>query len=389
MIIRKTHELEAVCERARRAGRVGLDTEFHSEDTFYPRLALVQLAVEDDVVVVDPLAEGISADPLIDLLADPAVEVVAHAAEADVAIIYHLRGKAATRVYDTQVAAALLGMGMSISYGKLVKKACGVSLPKLASFTNWLRRPLSDEQLEYARQDVRYLFQMRDWLHEQLMLLGREAWLDEQLAPLHDPARLDPKPEQVGLRVRGPRELDALSRHVLKALSIWRETACRERDVPRKRVLLDPTMVEIARRRPATRQALFSVRGMRRNFKGTDEVLALIAAATKEAATLPREGRGRGLPQLPPADPQALAVVRAVLGVIAQDARIDMSLLATQDELEALLRERRHPSYDPSHHPILNGWRGELAGQALLAFIEGRRVARLDPESGGVALIEP
>ena len=387
MIIRTTHELEAVCERARDAGRVGLDTEFHSEDTFYPRLALVQLAVEEDVVVVDPLAGEISADPLVELLADPEVEVVAHAAEADMAIIYHLRGKAATRVYDTQVAAALLGMGMSISYGRLVKRACGVSLPKQASFTNWMRRPLSKEQLKYARQDVLYLFPMRDWLHEQIVALGREAWLEEQLVPLHDPDRLDPDPARVGRRGNGPRDLDRLSRHVFQAISVWRERACRERDIPRKRVLLDPTMVEIARRKPTNRQALFSIRGMRRNFKGTDELIALIAAASAEAAALPPEERGPSNPQLPPADPQALALVRAVLGAIAQEARIDLSLLANQDELERLLRARHHPSFDPSEHSLLCGWRGELAGQQLLAFIEGRSAARLESRGGRVGFV--
>jgi ribonuclease D len=392
MLIQETADLIAVCERARAHGRLALDTEFHNEDTYYARLALLQIGIDDrrpgepleddDILLIDPQARGLDLSPLADLLLDPGVEVVLHASENDLIIVERFKGRPATRVFDTQVAAAMLGMGSQIGYAKLIEKACRVSLEKQESFSNWLARPLRDAQLAYARDDVRHLLLARDWLAQRVDERGRRAWLDEELQYLEDPSRYHRDPSEAWRRVPGSRDLDPASHLTLQALAGWREERARSRDIPRQRILGDKTLLEFARRRPATRGALLATRGLRRSFREIDEVLALIQRAIREASELAPRPRKRGRSGPPRADRHVVALVSAVLSALSHKADIETSLLANRRETEALVCWYGEPEFDASEVRLLNGWRADLIGNDVLAFLEGRVSVQLDAQTG-------
>lgn len=392
MLIKRSDDLRAVCERARAHGRVAVDTEFHQEETYYARLALVQLGVDDrrpgepldddDIFLIDPLDRDFDITPLADLMVDPAVEVVFHAAENDLVIIERFQDKPATNVFDTQVAAAMLGMGAQIGYGRLMEQVCGVSLAKQESFSNWLARPLRDAQLSYAQDDVRHLLVARDRLAQGIDERGRRDWLAEELQRLEDPARYNLDVSEAWRRVPGSRDLSGRAQIAIQALAAWREDLARSRNVPRQRVLGDKTVLEFARRPPANRNALLATRGLRRGFREADEVLAVLARAAEEAKGLPRQSRKRDRSWPPQPDKHVVSLVGSVLGALSQQANIDSSLLANRREVEALVCWHGDPEFDPTNHRLLTGWRAELVGNNLLDFLEGRVSVQLDAETG-------
>ncbi len=392
MLVQRNDDLVAMCKRVRAHGRMAVDTEFHQEDTYYARLALVQVGVDDreqgkalgndDIYLIDPLASGLDLDPLADLMVDPEIELVFHAADNDLVILERWRGTPATHVFDTQVAAAMLGMGHQVGYGRLMEQVCGVTLEKGESFSNWLSRPLRKSQLSYARDDVRHLLVARDRLAEQLEQKGRSSWIEEEFKRFEDPARFDQDPQLAWRRVSGARNLDPRTQVVIQAIAAWREELARSRNIPRPRVLADKTVLEFAKRRPATRRDLLSVRGLRRDFRQIDEVLAVIQRAEDEAQDLPRRSRkrGRNAPSQP--DKDVLALAGAVLSALTKRAGVDSSLLANRKELEAMMTWYGEADFDRSQYRLLNGWRYELIGRDLLAFLEGRVSVQIDTDTG-------
>ncbi|MGN6572987.1 MAG: ribonuclease D, partial [Pseudolabrys sp.] len=243
--ITTSEELAAVCARMRKHRYVTVDTEFLRETTYYPLLCVAQVATADEAVVIDALAPGIDLSPFFDLLVDENVVKVFHAARQDIEIVWNMAGKIPHPIFDTQVAAMVLGYGDSISYDQLVQRITGDQLDKSHRFTDWTRRPLSDAQLVYAVSDVTHLRDVYLKLDEDLHKRGRANWVSAEMEVLTSPDtyRADPERawERLKSRVRKPKELG-----VLIEVAAWREREAQTRDVPRSRVLKDEVLGDIA-----------------------------------------------------------------------------------------------------------------------------------------------
>ena len=340
-------------------GLLALDTEFMRERTFHPRLCLVQLEVAGRVLLVDPLAiPGLPA--LVSPLVDPRRVKVLHAARQDLEALLPVTGRPLAPVFDTQLAAGLLGFPAQIGYGELVRRLLGIELHKGHTRTDWTRRPLSREQLIYAAEDVAHLPALAELLEERLTAAGRRGWLDEDAAALVDPALYRTDPEQAWRRLRGLERLDPQGRAIARALAGWRERRALARDLPRGWILADAALLELARLRPRTRSQLADLEALPRGTveKQGDALLAAIAAAAISEDDLDSNGAER-----PDAGQrQQLKALQQRLAGIAGELDIAPEVLATRRELAALTRGNRDL-------PVLAGWRRSVIGEPLLAAL--------------------
>lgn len=362
--INTSERLKAFCADLQGAEWIALDTEFLRERSYFAELCLVQIATRDAVACVDPLAID-DLTPLLALLHDPQCLKVFHAARQDLELFYDMDGRVPAPVFDTQIAATLAGLGEQIGYAALVEKLLGVQLAKSHSRTDWSRRPLSEEQLRYAADDVIYLVSAFEKLHEQLDNKGRLDWLSEDFAALTDPATYANPPATQWRRVKSAGRLKGVQLKVLQELAAWRETQARQRNRPRRWILRDEVLLDLARQRPADRAALSRVRGLEQGTLDRDgtTLLGLIADAGKT----PREQ----WPQLPRPTPLSEAqgalvdTSMALLRQCAAQAGVSAGALASRGDLEDLVR-------GADDIALLHGWRGELAGRTLRDWLAGR-----------------
>lgn len=371
MLISTYADLEAFCLRAQDAPVLAIDTEFLREKTYYPKLCLIQLATQDEVAIIDPLAIR-NLEPLADLLTAPETVKVLHAASQDLEILYHTLGVLPAPLFDTQVAATLLGYGQQIGYSSLVHGVCGVTLPKTESYTDWSRRPLTASQITYAEEDVVYLPRMYATMMARLTRDGREHWLDAEFA---DAVRVENFEVDDRSRYARLKRVGHLSRRQLGAareLTAWREAAARKRNIPRKWVLADEQIVELCRRDPKTIDDLFEVRGIREK---------LTTADAREVVTLMRKGY-----DLPDAELPDLGVrvrneanvdtqVDLMLALVrkrAKEHNIAAQTLAPKEELEELART------ESPECALLKGWKALLVGNELLALLHGELALSLE-----------
>ncbi|OLB60746.1 MAG: ribonuclease D, partial [Nitrospirae bacterium 13_2_20CM_2_61_4] len=254
--------LRELSERLRDSDRLALDTEFMGEDTFAPRLEIIQVATDDLIAIIDRRAVPLL-DRFLDLLTDPRILKIVHAGRQDLEIFSVEGGATLTPVFDTQLAAAMVGYGTQIGYAQLVQQVVGASLEKTETFTNWAQRPLTPQQIEYALEDVRYLFALHAHLHERLKTLGRLEWAEEEFRRLQAVSGEEARAPQLRYqRIRGWESLRPRARGVLRELAVWREQEAQKRDRPRGRILRDDILLEIARRGPTTLAGLSNLRGV-------------------------------------------------------------------------------------------------------------------------------
>lgn len=371
-------ELDLVVARAREEGRIGLDTEFMRERTYAPRLCLVQVAIGDEVVLVDPLA-GVDLSGIAALVGDPEVETVLHAAKQDLEIFYIGFGVKPVNVFDVQVAAGFAGLGASLPYGRVVEDTTGTRLEKGESYTEWCRRPLTDDQLKYAGDDVRYLIQIADELSARLRKQGREGWAREEMrVSLEDEKSYVGDPEQAWRKVSGRGSLSGRQLSVLIELARWREQTAARRDIPRGWVLKDVALVEIARRRPRSKAQLKAIRGI--NEKVAEQMASEILDAVARGLDAPEAEVGPSPPRAAQARARMLSgLADALVRARSQHADIAPELVATRGELEAIVLDLVTTGVDDSDHRLLQGWRRELAGQAVLDLAEGRIAVKAIP----------
>ena len=359
-------ELAALCERLRREPFVTVDTEFMRERTYYPELCVVQLAGEEEVAVVDAQAEGMDLAPLGDLLADPAVIKVFHAARQDVEIFLLRFGAVPAPIFDTQVAAMVAGFGDQASYDSLVRGLVGVSLDKAHRFSDWAYRPLSPAQIEYAAADVTHLRVVYRKLREKLLAEGRLDWVAQEMDALLDPRGYVTEPGEAWLRLK-PKTANRRYLAMLRAAAAWREAEAQRLDIPRGRVVKDESLLELAANAPTSADALARTRGISEGFargKGGAGLLAAIAEAAKLPESEwpePLEGRkGAG------ASPGTVALLKVLLAAACEAHNVAPKLLADTEDLERLAAE---------HEPdirCLSGWRREVFGEDALALKTGR-----------------
>lgn len=379
LFISDAQALRELVTQIRRSAVVGIDTEFIRERTYFARLCLVQLATDDVCAIVDPLAID-DLSPLCELLADASVVKVLHAGSQDLEIFYRACGHVTTPVFDTQVAATLAGFPQQVGYGALVHEMLGVKLDKGDSYTDWARRPLTDTQVEYALNDVRHLPEMYRMLSGQLGESGRASWLAADFARMSDPATYSIEPEEQWKRVKRISSLNRRQLAVAREVAAWRENEAMRRDVPKRWVLGDESVIEVARRAPSAYDELVSIRGV------SDKLSRPAAKGLIEAV-------GRGL-EVPEDDLPSLkkrrrpagdvdAAVDLMVALVRKRARengVAMPLLAGRDELERLAAGER------DGHPLLEGWKAAMIGQELCELIDGGLSLRL---SGGELVVEP
>ncbi|MGB5062362.1 MAG: ribonuclease D [Candidatus Competibacter sp.] len=348
------------CAELRGAAWLALDTEFIREQTYYPQLCLIQVASADRVACIDPLALP-SLEPLLDLLYDPAVTKVLHAAQQDLEIFYHLRGVVPTPVFDTQLAALALGQGTQIGYAALVQQLLGVELDKTHTRANWRHRPLAPEWLAYAADDVRYLREL--YLQQQTALAAR-GWLEalaEDFAALAAPHRYRLQPQEIWRRVREHNRLHGVQRAVLRALAAWREERASTHDRPRRWILDDAVLLELARQMPKTPDELSRIRGLPATTEQRqgETLLARIAAARAEP---PEQWPARiSRPHLSPEQAAEVDEMLALIAARADHYRIPSQSLADRWDVEKLLLGE--------DSPLRHGWRAVVVGQELLTRV--------------------
>ena len=361
-----TDELREFAEKARGAPAIGMDTEFMREKTYFARLCLIQISLDSDTVIMDPLAiEDLS--PLFEILRDRGVVKVLHAGTQDLEIFYRLMGEAAAPVFDTQVAATLAGFPQQTGYAALVKDLMGVQLDKADTFTDWARRPLTSAQVEYAHDDVRYLLPVYEKLRHALERDERIEWLEKDFARLADSAFYEVVPEEQWRRVKRVSSLNRRQLAVAREVAAWREREAQRRNVPKRWIVSDESVIEISRRMPGSTADLESIRGVadklpRGAYAGMLE--AVKRGKTTPESELPVLERRR---RRPATDiDAAVDMMVALVRLRAREHGVAMPILASRDELERLA------SGDREAHGLLEGWRREIVGEELLALLEGR-----------------
>jgi ribonuclease D len=364
-VVTSTDGLAALCRQLASNAYVAVDTEFMREQTFWPKLCLIQLAGPDAEAVVDPLAPGIDLAPFWDLMADRDVVKVFHAARQDLEIVHVATRKLPSPVFDTQVAAMVCGFGDSISYVNLVKRIAGEDLDKTSRFTDWSRRPLSQKQLQYALGDVTHLRKVYTSLKQTLEETGRARWVDEEMATLLDPATYETLPEdawrRLKIKVRGRKSFA-----VLIELAAWRERAAQSQDVPRSRIIRDEALYDVASQMPTETKQLAELRtlsdGFSRSARAREIVDAVKRGLERDPATLPPMHASTG----PSGDVNALCdMLRVLLKAAAQRHKVAPRLIADSEDIETIA-SRSDPDV-----PALKGWRRELFGEDALRLKRG------------------
>ena len=380
-IVTETADLKALALELGRGPYVAIDTEFMRDQTYWPKLCLIQAAGPGVEAIIDPLADGIDLAPFHALLAAKSVVKVFHAARQDVEIFHHQGGVIPNPLFDTQIAAMVCGFGDSASYETLVRKLAKADIDKSARFTDWSRRPLSKRQLEYALADVTYLRLVYELLSKELEKTGRAKWVEEEEATLTDPATYRLEPTEAWRRLK-PRGGNKRFFQVLAGVAAWREREAQSRDVPRNRVLKDEALLEIASHPPPDAEHLGQIRALPNGYANSRAGKALMAALKDALAGPPPElmpqpeRRGRGSEPTP----AALDLLKTLLRLRATQYRVAPRLVASADDLERLA------SGEKENVPALHGWRAEVFGNDAVALRDGRLAIAL--ENGEAVVIE-
>jgi ribonuclease D len=350
--------------------RYAIDTEFHRERTYYPALALVQIAWDDQLVLIDPLALDIAA---IRPLFESDVVAVFHAAQQDLDVLTHAVGAVPRVFFDTQIAGGFVGYGTP-SLVSILNGEIGINPPKGDRLTDWLRRPLTDAQREYAALDVAYLLEVQDKLTAQLEELGRLDWVTQACEELRARPVSGQLPEDAWARLKDVRGLRPRPRAVAQAVAAWRERTAMERNVPVRQVLPDLAVLGIAQRQPSTEKELSQARGVDDRFsRGKVAAQILEAVEIGKHADQPeaRNGNDEMERDLRP----AVTLISAWVSQVAKTERIDTSILATRADLVAFLAN------DPSAR-LTRGWRAEILGEGIERLVTGRAALTFERGAG-------
>ncbi|MEE8210614.1 MAG: ribonuclease D [Acidiferrobacterales bacterium] len=351
--------LERICDRLRAERWIALDTEFVRERTYYARLSLIQIATPHRIVCIDPLAVP-NLDVLLDVIYAERLLKVLHSARQDLEVFHDLRGAPPAPVFDTQIAAALAGNDEQIGYGALVQAVLCVKLAKLHTRTDWSARPLSDDQLRYAEDDVRYLRDLYKYFEQKLAALGRREWLTEECGRLTQSELYQNNPEQAHTRIKGGRALPPSGQNVMRAVATWRERSAQARDLPRNWVLRDAAIVELARQLPQSREQLEQINGLGRGTvkKWGEAILGAIAQGLAAPPALVNGDSNR-------LDAEQTRLYRAMVDIVdqrARELRISSALIATRRDLKSLVRGETNGA-------LRAGWRRQVVGDELVAML--------------------
>jgi len=388
--ITNPHALGEFCEQLKGCSRLALDTEFVGEDSFVPKLELIQVATETTAAVIDfpaVLAGGVL-DAFWEIVCNPAIQKVVHAGRQDLDLFAVHAGQIPKPFFDTQIAAAMVGFGPQVAYANLVQRVHGTKLDKAHTFTNWSARPLSQDQLAYALEDVTFLLAIHDHLHTRLSELGRFHWAHEEFSRLEGTVgETRREPQERYQRIRGWDTLKPKSAAILRELAAWREGEAKRRNVPRGRVMRDEVLLQLARHPPRHVQELRKVRGL--HGSEADRNGETLVATIQAALSLPPSA----WPEVPTerkSEPESAGLVELLQAVVkarATEEEIAPTLLATTADLQALVDAKTNrPGLNL---PLLKGWRRLLLGDILLEVLDGKLAITIDPKSGTITWSPP
>ena len=379
--------LEALCLTLRQSPRLALDTEFVGEDTFIPRLELIQVATATTAAVIDfPAVQASgSLDAFWELICDAKIEKIVHAGRQDLDLFATHAGQIPKPFFDTQIAAAMVGYGAQVAYANLVQRLHGTKLEKAHTFTNWSARPLSDDQIAYALEDVEFLLSIHTHLQDRLSTLGRLEWVSEEFARLETAVgEKSREPQERYQRIRGWDTLKPKGAAVLRELAAWREGEARRRNVPRGRVMRDEVLLQLARHPPKSVHELRGLRGVHSSEvdrQGEQLLVTITSALALPPSAWPEVPRERK------PDPESTGIVellQAVLKARAAEEGIAPTMLATSSDLQMLVEAKQNRT--ALDVPILRGWRRQLAGDLLLQVLDGAVTITVDRTSGALRM---
>jgi ribonuclease D len=362
--ITTTEALRDFCDKLSDQPFITVDTEFMRETTYWPKLCLIQAASPTDAAIIDPLAEGLDLEPFLDLMRDPAILKVFHAARQDVEIFVRL-GAMPKPMFDTQVAAMAAGFGDQVSYEALVRQMIRKEVDKGSRFTDWARRPLSEAQLVYALGDVTHLAALYPKLRDRLQKDGRLDWVMSEMEDLTDPRLYDTTPELAWKRLK-PKKWSAKYLAAFVAIATWRERSAQERDQPRGRILKDEAIDEIATQAPTDAEAFNRLRSVPKGFGGSrlgqeliEDLKRVLADPEAHAPKIERPGRND------PAPPSVVELLKVLLKAKSDNAGVASKLIATVADLEKIAID------DEAEVEALHGWRRQLFGEDALKLKRG------------------
>jgi len=381
--------LESLCHTLRQSPRLALDTEFVGEDTFIPRLELIQVATAATAAVIDfPAVQASgSLDVFWELICNAKIEKIVHAGRQDLDLFAIHAGQIPKPFFDTQIAAAMVGYGAQVAYANLVQRLHGKKLAKAHTFTNWSARPLSDDQIAYALEDVEFLLSIHTHLQDRLSTLGRLEWVSEEFARLETAVgEKSREPQERYQRIRGWDTLKPKGAAVLRELAAWREAEARRRNVPRGRVMRDEVLLQLARHPPKSVNELRGLRGV--HSSEVDRQGEQLLATITSALALPPSAWPE-VPRERKPDPESTGIVellQAVLKARAAEEGIAPTMLATSSDLQTLVEAKQNRT--ALDVPILRGWRRQLAGDLLLQVLDGAVTITVDRISGALRMTQ-
>ncbi len=380
-IVDSTEGLTAFVAELANAPYLALDTEFLRDQTYYPKLCLIQVAAPGIEGIIDPLAAGIDLGPFYELIKRPDMVKVLHAGRQDIEIFYLQGGVLPHPLFDSQIAAMVCGFGDAASYETLARKIAHVEIDKSARFTDWSHRPLSKRQLEYALADVTHLRVIYEWMKAKLEKTGRAGWVAEEVAALQDPNLYKLDPELAWKRLK-PRTSNKRFLAVLASLAAWREREAQARDIPRGRVLKDEALTEIAAHPPESGEALERIRAVPKGFansrlgKGLTEAIAMgMTAEPPEGAADQNKQRRRREPS-----PAVIDLLKTLLRLRAEAVGVAPRLIANAEDIERLAAN------EDDDVAALSGWRNEVFGKDAIALRKGDLAIAL--ENGEAVVVE-
>ncbi|MFC7290783.1 ribonuclease D [Hirschia litorea] len=365
-LVADTDELIKACEELKKGEFIAVDTEFHRESTFWPKLCLIQAATLEFDCLIDPLSPNIDLTPFLELMADTSRVKVFHAARQDMEIFTKLIGTPPAPIFDSQIAAMACGLGDSVSYENLVSQLLKAKIDKSSQFTDWVRRPLTEKQLNYARGDVTHLRHAYVILKAKLEKLDRMKWIEEETSILVDPNTYDTNPKNAWkrMKIRKPRK-DYLA--LIAAVSEWRETVAQDMDKPRSRVLKDDAVQEIAQQKPADENAMERLRAVPKGFVKSRHGQALME--TIQAALQNPDAYAPEIPRRPTSTQPPGAVgdlLKVLLKHVSEEAEVAPRLIANAADIERIACD------DEPDVPAMRGWRREVFGDLAMKLKDGK-----------------
>jgi len=377
--IKTPNQLAKLCEQIKKEPWLALDTEFLREKTYYPKFCLLQIATPEWVACIDPIALP-NLDELFEALYNPAIVKVFHSCRQDLEIFYQLTGKLPSPIFDTQVAAPLLGFQDNPGYAMLVSSLLSINLNKAHTRADWSKRPLTEAEIEYAADDVIYLCQIYQLMVQKLTGLGRIDWLKHDFSELENPLLYSVAPEKAWLKIKGKNKLTGKQLSIIQTLAQWREKTAQAEDRPKSWLLRDELLFDLAKLQPETVEELANVRGINeRAVNRYGKELCQLITAAKNRAPLPLNEKDRPAKKTQQEE-AILDILTALVRIRAEENALNPSILATRKDLEVLMFN------DDDECPLLHGWRFTMAGKELVGLLKGELL--LGIESERLAIIE-